>query len=323
DLTTKFLGQTYDMPIGIAPIGMSGILWPGGEGMLARAAAKAKIPYVLSTMATVSPEDVGPDLGGMGWFQLYPPGDIDIRKDLLKRMRDCGFHTLVLTIDVSVASRRERQRRAQITQPMRITPRVALSCALSPLWTIAMLKRMRTHGWPRIRTLEKYADVRSDRPGTSHIGYKLRTAPDYDYVRWLRDHWDGPLVLKGVLDETEVPAMLDAGADALWVSNHGGRQYPAAPAAIDALARVRAAVGPDYPLIFDSGVRSGTDILRAIAMGADFVMAGRAWHYGIAALGEAGAGHVAHVLQDSMLSDMGQMAITRPLDARSRIAPVT
>ncbi|MEM6636536.1 MAG: alpha-hydroxy acid oxidase [Pseudomonadota bacterium] len=319
DLTTEFMGRSYKVPFGVAPIGMSGIMWPNGEAILAGAAGRGGWAYCMSTMCAASPEELGPMIGDMGWFQLYPPGDENIRKDLLARARDTGFHTLVLTVDVAVASRRERQRRAEITQPMKITPRVAFSCALSPFWSVAMLRRLQSHGWPRIETLEKYADVRAARPGTDHIGYELRIAPDLDYLKWLRDHWDGPIIAKGILHGEDAASYLAAGADGLWISNHGGRQFAAARSAIAALPEVRAAVGPDVPLVFDSGVRSGTDVLRAIALGADFVMLGRAWHWGIAALGPEGADHVAHILSDGMVSDMGQMAISRPVETRTRL----
>ena len=320
DLTTEFLGRSYSLPFGIAPVGMSGVMWPGAEAMLAREAVAANIPYCMSSMANATPEELAQHLGNNGWFQLYPPGDIEIRKDLLARVADAGFHTLVLTVDVAVASRRERQRKAHVTQPPKTTPRIILNCATKPFWSVAMLDRIRTHGWPRIQTLEKYADVRATRPGTDHIGYKLRIAPDLDYLRWLRDHWDGPLIVKGIIDAGQVPDILGAGADGLWVSNHGGRQFAAAPSSIGALPRVRELAGPDVPILFDSGVRSGTDILRAIALGADFVMLGRAWHWGVAALGEPGAAHVTEILRDGLACDMGQMGIGRLAEVRRRLA---
>ena len=160
----------------------------------------------------------------------------------------------------------------------------------------------------------------SPQPGTAHLGYQMRTVPDWDYVKALRDAWDGPFVVKGVMDPAPAERLVAAGVDALWVSNHGGRQFDAAPSAIEALPAVRAAVGPDYPLIFCSGIRSGTDILRAIATGADFVMLGRAFHYGIGAFGAAGAEHVVAILEDSLKADMGQMGIARPVEVRGRLA---
>jgi len=315
DLSTELLGRTYTAPIGIAPVGMSGLMWPGAERILADLAVREGIPYGLSTVAAMTPEDLAVHVGDRGWFQLYPPADPEIRADLLNRAREAGFHTLVLTVDVAVASRRERQTRARLTQPMKITPRLVAQAALRPEWSLQVLRS----GVPTLATLEKYADVSTARSGTAHVGYLLRTAPDWEYVKALRDLWDGPLVVKGVLGAEPVARLIDEGVDAIWVSNHGGRQFSAAPAALDVLPSIRAAAGADYPLICDGAVRCGTDVLRMIAKGADFVMLGRAWHWGVAARGAEGAAHVLRILKAGMVADMGQMAIERPVEARARL----
>lgn len=315
DLSTKFLGREYAAPVGIAPVGMSGLIWPGAEAILARLAAVERLPYALSTVTVATPEDLAGHIADQGWFQLYPPGDLDIRRDLLKRAKDAGFHTLILTTDVAKASRRERQRRAQLRQPMKVTPSIFAQAFLRPHWSLSILQ----NGRPRLATLEKYGDIKTSRPGTAHIGYLLRTAPDWDYLASLRDEWDGALIVKGITDPKPAQRLLAAGTDAIWVSNHGGRQFEAAPSCIDALIDIRAAVGPDYPLIYDGGIRSGTDVLRAIACGADFVMLGRAWHHGVAAFGARGAAHVLHILKEGMAADMGQLPIQRPPEARGRL----
>ncbi len=315
DLSTTLLGKTYSAPVGIAPVGMSGLVWPGAERILAELGAREGIPYCLSTVAATTPEALAPHIGDQGWFQLYPPADPEIRTDMLRRARDAGFHTLVLTVDLATASRRERQTRAQLTQPMKITPRLVVQAALRPRWSIATLQS----GIPRLATLDKYADTSTARSPTAHVGYLLRTAPDWDYLKALRDLWDGALVVKGVLDAEPVARMISEGVDAIWVSNHGGRQFAAAQAGLDVLPSVREAAGPDYPLIYDGGVRSGTDVLRAIATGADFVMLGRAWHWGVGALGAEGAAQALHILKAGITADMGQMAIARPTEARHRL----
>jgi len=266
DLTTPFLGQTYPAPFGIAPIGMSGLMWPDAEGHLARAAAIAGLPYSLSTVATQSPEDLAPHLGPHAWFQMYPPRDPDIRTDMLARARQAGFSTLILTVDVPTASRRERQVRSGLTNPPRLTPRLLAQVMLRPAWAWGMARR----GMPHMRGLDKYTNAATDgKPPTEHVGYLLRTAPDWDYVKWLRDAWDGPFIVKGVMRAQDAPKLQAAGVDALWVSNHAGRQFDGAPAAITALPQIRAAT--TLPLIFDSGIEGGLDILRARALGADFV----------------------------------------------------
>ncbi|WP_171173910.1 alpha-hydroxy acid oxidase [Ruegeria sp. HKCCD8929] len=300
-LGTRFLGLDYPLPFGIAPIGMSGLIWPGAERILAQQAARAGIPYTLSTVASQSPEDLVPHLGPNAWFQLYPPRDPEIRRDILERAHAAGFQALVLTVDVPVASRRERQVRSGLTHPPRLSPRLLAQVAMRPQWAMGMAQA----GMPRMRTLDKYIGNRQNLPPTAHIGYLLRTSPDMDYVKWLRDHWDGPFIIKGVMRAEDAAPLEAAGIDALWVSNHGGRQFDGAPASIEALPAIRAAT--TLPLIFDSGIAGGLDILRALALGADFVMSGRAFLYGLAALGEAGPAHVIEILQQDMEANMGQI----------------
>lgn len=318
DMTTELLGRRYAMPVGIAPVGMSGTVWPDAERILAAAAAETGVPYCLSTVSAATPEEVGPAADGHGWFQLYPPMNAEIRRDLLKRARDAGFHTLVLTADVPTASRRERQRRSRLTNPMRISPRIALQAAVRPAWAMGILR----HGIPRLRTLEGYASwiaapAAANLPATAHIGYLLRGAPDMRYLGALREEWDGPLVIKGVLDAADAPRLESAGVDAIWVSNHGGRQFDAAPSSLSVLPGIRLATS--LPIIWDGSVRSGTDVLKAIALGADFAMIGRAAHYGLAAFGGEGVRHVFHILRDGMVSGMGQMGLARPEEVRARV----
>lgn len=313
DFKTTLMGKEQALPFGMAPVGMSGLMWREAELKLAALAVKSGIPYGLSCVATRTPEELAPHIGDQGWFQLYPPGDKDIRQDLLNRAKAAGFSTLILTVDVPVASRRERQRRARLSNPMRITPRVLAEVAMRPAWAMAMA----TNGIPKLATLEKYAKVDANLPSTAHVGYLLRTAPDWGYLDVLRDEWDGKLVVKGVTDGLDAERCDKAGVDAVWVTNHSGRQFAAGRASLDFLPEVRAAT--KLPVIFDSGVRSGTDILRAIALGADFVMLGKAFHYGIAAFGAKGAAHVVHILKEQMIADMGQMGISRPVQARERL----
>ncbi|PUB13600.1 alpha-hydroxy acid oxidase [Yoonia sediminilitoris] len=306
DLRTSFLGRPYPLPFGIAPVGMSGLIWPGAEQMLARTAAKEAIPYTMSTVATQLPEDVGPHAGGQGWFQLYPPRDPSIRDDILKRARQAGFHTIVMTVDVPVASRRERQTRSGLTNPPKITPRLAMQVARCPVW----LNGIRKTGMPRMKLMDSYSSNRSALPSNQHIGYLLRTSPDWDYFKSLRDAWNGTLIVKGVGRPEDATRLTEAGADALWVSNHAGRQFDGGPATIETLPAIRAAT--DLPLIFDSGIEGGLDILRAIALGANFVMLGRAFHYALGALGERGAAHLVDILRQDMVSNMGQLGIKSP-----------
>jgi len=319
DLSTVLLGQAHAMPVGVAPVGMSGLIWPGAERHLAVMAAAEAIPYCLSTVATRTPEEIGPHAGTSGWFQLYTPRDPEIRRDILQRARAAGFRTLVFTADLPGPSRRERQLRARLTIPPKVTPGMLLQMALRPAWSLGTLRE----GRPRLRLMESYARDQGAAGSTAHVGYRLRTAPDRAYLEATRAEWDGPLVVKGVLDPEDAAWLKQAGVDAVWVSNHAGRQFDGAPAALERLPAMRAAVGPGYPLIFDGGVETGLDVLRACALGADFVMLGRGWHFALGAMGARGPAHLAHLLRADMVSCMQQMGIVRPSDAASRLAVAT
>ncbi len=316
DLETDLLGETWQAPFGIAPVGMSGLVWPDAERRLATHAAGANIPYAMSSVAASTPEKVGPETQGRGWYQLYPPRELEIRKDLLARVRKAGFSALVLTADVPVASRRERLLKGGLTQPPRLTPRLLAQTALRPAWALAMAKR---GSLPRMETLDPYTQTTQSLSSTAHVGYLLRTAPDRDYLRWLRDHWDGPLMVKGVLNPEDAAGLAEDGVDAIWVSNHAGRQFDAAPATIEMLPAIRAAT--DLPILCDSGIEGGLDILRVMALGADFVMLGRAWHYALAALGDAGPAHLHHILTADLAANLGQLGARHPKELRGRALP--
>ncbi len=319
DLTTTFLGQSFPAPFGIAPVGMSGLIWPGAEKTLAQHGAAADIPYTLSTVATQTPEDVAPHLGQHGWFQMYPPRDEGIRTDMLNRVKAAGFSTLVVTIDVPAPSRRERQIRGGLTQPPRLTPRLLAHVAQCPVWALQTLQT----GMPKMKMIDAYAQqVLGDMgnlPSNAHVGYVLRTAPDPSYIDWLRTHWDGPLIVKGVMHPDDAAPLADLGVDAVWLSNHAGRQFAAAPAAITMLPQVREAT--KLPIIFDSGIEGGLDIMRALALGADFVMMGRAWHYALGALGAAGPAHLHNLLVDDISTNMIQIGAASLADLPGCLLP--
>ena len=312
DLGTTLLGRRYDRPWGVSPVGMTGLFWPGAEVILAKHCVAANLPFGLSTVAAASVEDLAPHVGDQGWFQLYPPRDEDHCADLVQRAKAAGFHTLVLTVDVPGPSRRERQRRGGLTTPPRITPRLFLQSVLRPHWSLAVARS----GVPSVRGLAKYA---SPHEPARHVGLAPHAAPDPDLLKRLRDMWDGPIVAKGVLVPEDAVWLRDLGFDAIWVSNHGGRQFDGCPGSAEALPLVREALGPDTPVLFDGEVRSGLDVVRAIALGADFIMLGRPWLWGVASFGARGADHVTHILTEDMTSAMIQMGITRPEEARGQV----
>tara|TARA_Y100001978_G_scaffold101307_1_gene90646 strand:+ start:2139 stop:3281 length:1143 start_codon:yes stop_codon:yes gene_type:complete len=313
-LTTRLFNIDYAVPFGISPVGLTALMWPRAERILARAAAVYRFPYTLSTAATEAPETIGPLADGMGWFQLYPPRQADIRRDLIHRARDAGFTTMLVTADVPIASRRERQVRAGVVVPPKITPRMLYRCMVRPAWSIATL----VAGSPRFRGLEKYINGSDMRDMLTFIGQELGGSLDWDYLDAVRQEWDGPLVLKGILTSAEAERAVALGFDGIMVSNHGGRQFDGAPAAIDALPAIAHAVGGRTKVLFDSGVRGGLDIARALALGADFILLGRAFMYGVAALGRRGGDHVADLLKADLINNMIQLGCTTTAELRER-----
>ncbi|MCB1742463.1 MAG: alpha-hydroxy-acid oxidizing protein [Gammaproteobacteria bacterium] len=315
DTRTRLFGVDYAVPFGVSPVGMSGIIWPGCEAMLARTAGRRRFPYTLSTAASATPERIGPLGDGMAWYQLYPPRSANMRRDLLVRARAVGFTTLLLTVDVPAISRRERQMRAGVSSDARLNPRMLLQCLWRPSWSLATWQ----HGKPAMQALERYVPASDTREFLQFVGEELNGTLDWDYVKAVRDEWDGPLVIKGILDPGQARQAVAHGVDAVMVSNHGGRQLDAAPAAIAALPAVARAVGGQVPILFDSGVRSGLDIARAIALGADFVLLGRAFMYGVAALDARGPDHVADVLSADLVNVMSQLGCATLTELRERV----
>lgn len=303
--STEVFGVTYSLPVGIAPVGLSGLLWPNSDRALAQTAATRRIPHVLSTVGTGSIEEIGPMARGMGWFQLYPPREAGLRTELIARVADAGFTTLVVTADVPAASRRERQTRAQLTLPPKIGPRLVAQSVLRPAWSLSILR----NGLPRFRALEAHMDSTTLADAAGFVGAHLGGTFDWDYLRDLRQIWDGPLVVKGILHGADAELAVEAGADGVVVSNHGGRQLDAAPAAIDTLPSVVSAVGDATTVMFDSGIRGGLDVARAMAFGAQFCFCGRAYMFGLGALGDVGPDHVTTLIELELLSVMHQLGI--------------
>ncbi len=316
DTSVTLFGQEFASPIGIAPVGMSGLIWPGPDLVLADLARRENIPHTLSTVATTDPETVGPRVGNNGWFQLYAPRDRAIRDDLLDRVEAAGFNVLVVTADVPAPSRRERQRKAQIRVPPRIGPSLVAQTIIRPAWTAALLR----NGMPRFRTVEPYLDSHSLASVAGFVGATLGGTLSWEYLDELRQRWKSTLVIKGLIDLDDIERSLAAGVDGVIVSNHGGRQLEAAPASIRVLPGVVDRVAERVPVIFDSGVRSGADVARAISLGADFVMAGRPFYYGLGALGADGAGHAFSILHEGLVNVMQQTGCAQLSDLRNRRA---
>jgi L-lactate dehydrogenase (cytochrome) len=312
DLKTTILNHEYGLPFGIAPVGMSGLIWPNAEKILARTAAGSNIPYTLSTVASQSPEDLAPHIDKNAWFQLYPPRDAEILDDILKRVRDSGFTTLALTVDVPDASRREKQIRGGLTHPPRLTGRLGLQAISKPVWLANTLR----NGIPKMKLMQSYSNERKSLSSTAHIGYLLRTSPDINYLRDLRKKWKGNLVVKGVMRAEDARSLEQEGVNAIWVSNHAGRQFDGTYSSIEVLPKIRKVT--KLPIIFDSGIEGGLDILRALSSGADFVMMGGAWHYSLGAMGTKGPNHLIDILTKDLIANMGQLGLQGISDLKNK-----
>lgn len=302
DMHTTLFGQRYNAPFGVAPVGLTGLIWPRAEQILAQTAVKYHIPYCLSTVATQTPETIGPLVGEMGWFQLYPPRETAVRRDLLQRVWDSGFKTLLVTADVPGPSRRERASRAGLRMPPRITPNLLWQGIRHPAWAAATLRE----GLPNLRTMEKYARSGETAELATFVRQKIGGTLSWGYLRELREEWQGHLLVKGLLHPADAEEAVAVGVDGIVVSNHGARQFDGAPAAIEALPAIVAQVRGRTHILFDSGVRSGLDIMRALALGAEFVLLGRPFMFGVAAFGDDGGNLAAEILLADLKTNMLQ-----------------
>lgn len=250
----------------------------------------------------------------MGWFQLYPPQDFEMTKSILDRAKAAGFHLLMITADVPVASIRERTKRAGLTMPPKITPKMIWEGIKHPIWSYYTL----LNGLPRLRTIESYANNKDLQLVSGFVNNRLGGTLDWEYCKRVKEYWgDGPVVVKGILHPEDAAKAIEIGLDAIGVSNHGARQFNGAPAAIEALPPIVEVVNGKVPIIFDSGIRTGLDIMRAIRMGADFVLAGRAFVAAVAALGKYGGDHAAHILIDDLKNNMMQLGAANLDDVRT------
>jgi L-lactate dehydrogenase (cytochrome) len=314
NIQRQLLGRQYDAPFGVAPLGLSGLVWPKSEVILAAAAKKHNIPYSLSTVATVKLEDIPPIAGENSWFQFYPPNDSEVEKSLLDRCHAAGYETILLTVDVPVSIRREHDIRNGLAVPPRFDAKTVWQMVTHPHWSLRMLFA----GVPQFETIKPYYGEgqslnagKSIKASVHFLSQVMKGHITAERFRRIRDNWPGKLLAKGVLAVEDAQTYLELGADGLVVSNHGGRQLDAAPSAVSVLPRIRQAVGPDVTLIADGGIRSGLDIARMLALGADFVLMGRPFLYATAALDHRGGEHVMHVLKAELKAAMGQLGCPR------------
>lgn len=313
----ELFGRRYAAPIGIAPMGGPALVWPGADRFMAQAAQKARVPYVLGTVGGLPIEEAAKLAPDVLWFQLYrmARNDHALGLELVRRAEAAGVNVLVMTIDVPVRTTRPREVVVGLGGG-KFSPnlRMILDMLRSPGWLAALAK----HGHPRFANLAPYAGAGA---GTNDVIAFARDAIGgaftWDEIARFRDRWKRPLVLKGIMHPTDAARALALGVDGIWVSNHGGRQIEALPASIDVLPAIAAELRGRATIVLDSGVRSGTDVVRALALGANAAFAGKAFLWGLGALGADGPAHVIDLLRDETRAALGQIGAHSPAVATS------
>lgn len=301
DAGTSILGAPAKLPIAVAPTGAVGFGWRGGDVAIARAAAAHGIPYVLSTSGTASIERIAREAPGRLWFQAYIFRKRDFTMQLIERARAVGYEALMITVDLPVGGKRERDFRNGMSLPFRISRRNFLDFASRPRWAMEMLLR----GAPVMENLLGYTPEKVSSTGLVSIaGRNYDPSFDWDGLKAVRDAWPHKLIVKGVARPDDAERLTAMGCDALVVSNHGGRQLDGALATLDALPPIVRAVGSRTSVMMDGGVRRGAHVVKALALGAQAVLVGRATLYGVCAGGEAGALRALEILRDEFVRSM-------------------
>lgn len=314
----KLFGRDYAAPIGISPIGGPGTAFPGAESHFARAAQAARVPFTLGVLSGIEVEQAAELAPDVLWYQLYrfSNNDHKIGLDLVRRAQAVGVHALVLTIDTPARTIRPREVRSGIVNPFKLTMRLRLDALTSPAWLTALSQA----GIPRFVSLKRYMPKNiSLAEAAAYIRREQGGAFSWEEIAKYRDHWKGPLLLKGVMHPADAERAVAMGVDGLFVTNHGGRQVDALPASIDVLPAIRSAVGQKATLIFDSGIRSGIDVARAIACGADAAFAGKSFLWSLGALGAKGPAHLINVYSDDLRNTLGQLGCVN-VDDLTRLA---
>jgi len=303
-LKKKFLGKEWGLPFGIAPMGMCDLAWAGTDKALAKASVQHNIPLCHSIAASSSLEVTFDRAGVNSWFQIYVGASLKKAMEHVKRAQDTGYEVLILTVDVPQVAKRIRDLRNGFKVPFRIGPRQFLDFAKHPRWVLETMMA----GVPETANFE-YTNPAA-LSGTASNGFireETRGKVDWKFLQQLRESWMGKLIVKGVLAPQDAVRIKEAGADAIYVSNHGGRQLDSAPPAVSRLPLIREAVGNDYPLLFDSGIRNGESVVKALAMGADFVMLGRPFLFASGAYRERGVMRLVEMLTDEVSLTLAQL----------------
>jgi len=296
-LATEMIGQPVSMPVALAPTGLTGMQHADGEILAARAANKAGIPFTLSTMSICSLEDIAEATGKPFWFQLYVMRDREFAANLIDRAKKAGCSALVLTLDLQILGQRHKDIKNGLSAPPKPTLKNIINLATKLRWCLAMLGTNRRTFGNIVGHAKGVDDMSSLSSWTSE---QFDPALNWDDVKWIKDRWGGKLILKGIMDAEDARLAVNSGADALIVSNHGGRQLDGAPSSIAALPGIAAAAGKDIEVWMDGGIRSGQDVLKARALGAQGTLIGRSFLYGLGAYGEAGVTRALQIIQKEL-----------------------
>jgi (S)-mandelate dehydrogenase len=314
----ELFGKKYTAPLGVAPMGSPIVVWPGADKLLAAAAQRAGVPYTLGCAGGGTIEEIAKIAPDVMWFQLYrfAKNNHAIGYDLVRRADEAGVHVLMLTLDVPVRTIRSREVKVGIGGggAFKADWRMMMGMVKCPSWAVAQLQ----HGQPRFANIQPYAGPGASLNQTISFARKeMGGAFSWDEVARYRDKWKRPMIVKGILHPADAEKAVSIGIDGILVSNHGGRQIEALPAPIDCVPAVRKAVGNRATVLFDSGVRSGTDVARALAVGADCVLAGKSFLWSLGALGNDGPGHAIDLFIDELQSALGQVGAHSPAEARN------
>ena len=293
-VASKMIGQPVNMPVALAPVGLTGMQHPDGEIKAARAAEKFGLPFTLSTMSICSIEDVAANTREPFWFQLYVMRDRDFVGRLIDRAKDAGCSALMLTLDLQILAQRHKDLRNGLSAPPRPSLNTALQLLTRPRWCLNMLQTRRHTFGNIIGHVEGVDDLSSLSAWTAE---QFDPKLSWQDVDWIKQRWGGKLIMKGILDPEDARTAVEAGADAIVVSNHGGRQLDGARSTISALPEIVDAVGRDIEVHIDGGIRSGQDVLKALCLGARGTYIGRAFVYGLGARGEAGVTQALEIIQ--------------------------
>jgi len=307
-------GTRYAAPVGIAPMGGPALVWPGADLLMAKAAQRVRIPYTLGVAGGATIEEIARVAPDVFWLQLYRfyRNEHAIGLDLVRRAYDAGVKVLTLTLDVPVRTTRSRETYAGLANEFKPNARMIREMLVRPKWLLALLR----NGFPRFATIGPYANSKNTNEIIRFARQNMGGAFNWEEVARYRDAWKGPMTVKGILHPRDAEKAVSLGVDGIWVSNHGGRQIESLVPSIDALPGIVAAVGKKATILLDSGVRSGQDVLRAVALGADCAFAGKSFLWAVAALGDDGAEQLVDLYIDELRASLGQIGALSLAEAR-------